>query len=105
MIRASAKKNGKTYNNLNKKFHDLIIIACGNQRLVQLIQNFDKQTMRYRLAIANSPGWMTNSTKIHAALIAAFEAGDADAAERIRKESILGQLEQFPDIFKNGEDT
>ncbi len=86
MIQASEKKNGKTYNNLNQKFHELIISACGNQRLAQLIRNFDKQTMRYRLAIVSSPGWMENSTKIHAALIAAFEAGDADAAERIRKE-------------------
>jgi len=102
MIRASVKENGKTYNNLNQKFHELIIIACGNQRLVRLIRNFDKQTILYRLAIVNSPGWMLNSTKIHEAIITAFEAGDAEAAEQIRKESILGQLERFPDIFTNG---
>lgn len=103
MIQASVKENGKTYNNLNQKFHELIIIACGNQRLIQLIRNFDKQTMLYRLAIVNSPGWMMNSTKIHAALIAAIKAGDADAAERIRKNSILGQIQQFPQIFSNEE--
>ena len=51
MIRASVKENGKTYNNLNQKFHELIIIACGNQRLIQLIRTFDRQTMLYRLAI------------------------------------------------------
>jgi len=95
MIQASAKKNGKTYNNLNQKFHETIVEACGNQRLAQLIRSFDKQTMRYRMAIVHSPGWMKNSTKIHAALIAAFEAGDAEAAERIRKNSILGQIRQF----------
>ena len=104
MIRASAKKNGKTYDSLNQKFHEMIVSACGNQRLAQLIRNFDKQTMRYRLAIVSSPGWMENSTRIHKALIAAFEAGDADAAERIRKNSILGQIRQFPEIFKNGEE-
>ena len=49
----------------------------------------------------NSPGWMTNSTKIHEALIDAIEAGDAEAAERIRKNSILGQIQQFPEIFSN----
>jgi DNA-binding GntR family transcriptional regulator len=102
MIRASVNENVKTYNNLNQKFHELIIIACGNPRLIQLIRNFDKQTIRYRLAIVNSPGWMENSTRIHAAIIAAFEAGDADEAERIRKNSILGQIRQFPEIFKNG---
>ena len=99
MIQAAAKESAKTYSNLNVKFHALIIEACGNQRLVQLIGNFDKQTKLYRLAIVNSPGWMDNSTRIHGSIIAAFEAGDAEAAERIRKNSILGQIQQFPEIF------
>jgi DNA-binding GntR family transcriptional regulator len=102
MIRASANENVKAYNQLNNKFHELIVDACDNQRLIQLIGNFDKQTMRYRLAIVNSPGWMENSTRIHAAIIDAFDAGDADAAERIRKSSILGQIDKFPNIFING---
>jgi DNA-binding GntR family transcriptional regulator len=104
MIRAAENKNGVTYQNLNEKFHTLIITACGNPRLIQLIDNFDKQTMRYRLAVASGPGWMTNSTRIHTAIVDAVEAGDAEAAERIRKESILGQIERFPEIFKNGEE-
>ena len=104
MIRASVNENVKAYNDLNHKFHELIVSACGNQRLIQLIVNFDKQTMRYRMAIVNSAGWMENSTRIHAAIIDAFEAGDADAAERIRKSSILGQIDKFQKIFKNGGD-
>ncbi|MCE5262554.1 MAG: GntR family transcriptional regulator [Deltaproteobacteria bacterium] len=102
MIRAAEKKNATSYQNLNQKFHELIINASGNVRLVQLIRNFDRQTMRYRLTVMSGPGWMANSTKLHAAIVTAVEAGDADAAERIRKESILGQLERFPEIFKNG---
>ena len=104
MIRAAEKENGTTYQNLNQKFHSLIITACGNPRLIQLIENFDKQTMRYRLAVASGPGWMTNSTRLHTAIVDAVEAGDAEAAEGIRKESILGQIERFPEIFKNGEE-
>jgi len=104
MIRASQEENGKAYSNLNERFHDLIIMACKNERLIQLIRTFDKQTMLYRLAIVNSPGWMTNSTKIHGALITAIEAGDAEAAERIRKKSILGQIQKFPGIFNDSEE-
>ena len=104
MIRAAEKENGTTYQNLNQKFHELIITACGNPRLIQLIENFDKQTMRYRLAVMNGPGWMTNSTRLHTAIVDAVEAGDAEAAGRIRKESILGQIERFSEIFKNGEE-
>lgn len=104
MIRASANENVKAYNDLNRKFHEMIVNACGNRRLIQLIGNFDKQTMRYRLAVVNSPGWMESSTRIHGAIIDAFEAGDADAAERIRKSAILGQIDKFQNIFKNGGD-
>src|SRR5512133_846622 len=96
MIRAAEKKNGTTYSNLNQKFHELIINNSGNPRLIQLIQNFDKQTTRYRLTVMSGPGWMDNSTKLHTAIVSAIEAGDADEAERIRKQSILGQLERFP---------
>ncbi len=102
MTRAAEKGNTRTYTSLNQKFHELIIGACGNKRLVQLIQNFDKQTMRYRLTISNQPGWMENSTKLHADLVTAVEAGDAEAAERIRKASLYGQIQRFSDIFKNG---
>jgi len=103
MIRAAEKENGAAYQQLNQKFHTVLINACGNPRLIQLIGNFDKQTMRYRLAVMSSPGWMINSTKIHTGIIASFEAGDAEAAERIRKNSILGQIERFSEIFNNGE--
>jgi DNA-binding GntR family transcriptional regulator len=104
MIRAAKKKNETTYQNLNRKFHELIIATSGNPRLIRLIRNFDKQTIRYRLTVMSGPGWMDNSTKLHTAIVKAIEAGDAEAAERIRKESILGQLERFPEIFKNGEE-
>jgi DNA-binding GntR family transcriptional regulator len=104
MIRAAENENGTTYQNLNQKFHGLMINACGNPRLIQLIDNFDKQTMRYRLTVASGPGWMTNSTRLHTAIVEAVEAGDAAEAERIRKESILGQIERFPEIFTNGEE-
>ena len=104
MIRAAEKGNETAYQNLNQKFHDLIITTCGNPRLIQLIENFDKQTMRYRLAVASGPGWMTNSMRLHTAIVDAVEAGDAKAAERIRRESILGQIERFSEIFKNGEE-
>jgi DNA-binding GntR family transcriptional regulator len=40
---------------------------------------------------------------LHAATIASFEAGDAEAAERLRKNSILSQIDRFPELFKNGE--
>lgn len=100
MIVASEKGNDKTYHSLNLQFHDGMTWSCGNKRLAQLIQNFDRQTTRYRIAVMTGPGWMANSTRIHEAIIAAFEAGDAEAAERIRREVILGQIGRFSEIFR-----
>jgi DNA-binding GntR family transcriptional regulator len=103
MIGAAETNDIATYQELNRQFHGLIIGACQNPRLVQLIESFDKQTMRYRMAITNRPGWMEHSTRFHAATIASFESGDAEAAEHIRRGAILGQIEQFQELFKNGE--
>jgi len=104
MIRAAEKGNETAYRQINKKFHETIINACGNERLIQLIGNFDKQTLRYRITVMSGPDWMTKSTKFHTAVVAAFEAGDAEAAERIRRNSILGQIKGFSKIFNNGEE-
>jgi DNA-binding GntR family transcriptional regulator len=101
MILAAERKDIAAYQALNQTFHELIISACQNLRLVHLIKSFDKQTLRYRMAITNAPGWMEKSTRFHAATIASFETGDAEAAERIRRDSILTQIGQFRELFKN----
>jgi len=104
MNRAAAKGNDEAYQRLNQKFHGLIIDSCDNPRLIQLIRDFDKQTTRYRVALMVGPGWMENSTKIHGAILAAFEAGDAEEAGAIRRGVVLGQIRRFSEIFKNGEE-
>ncbi|MDP1991913.1 MAG: GntR family transcriptional regulator [Syntrophales bacterium] len=104
MIRAAEKGNDAAYQRLNRKFHERIVDSCDNSRLIQLIRDFDKQTTRYRVALMVEPGWMENSTRIHGAIIAAFDAGDAEAAEAIRRGVVLGQIKRFSKIFNNGEE-
>jgi DNA-binding GntR family transcriptional regulator len=105
MILAAEKGNDSAYQRLNRKFHELIINSCDNPRLIRLIRDFDKQTTRYRVALMVGPGWMENSTRIHGAILAAFQAGDAEAAEAIRRGVVLGQIKRFSEIFKNEEKT
>jgi DNA-binding GntR family transcriptional regulator len=104
MNAAAEKGNDGAYQRLNLQFHEMICNSCGNPRLIRLIRDFDKQTTRYRVALMVGPGWMENSTRIHGAIIAAFEAGDAEAAEAIRRGVVLGQIKRFSEIFKNGEE-
>jgi DNA-binding GntR family transcriptional regulator len=101
MIDASAKGNHSSYRKLNQQFHELIFNACGNPQLIQMIHTLRRHMTLLRFAVTNSPGWMESSTEIHAALIAAIEAGDAEAAEQIRKNTIVGLIERFSEIFEN----
>ena len=95
MIQVAAKNNIKTYFNLNLKFHEIMTQACENKRLIQLINTFFKQTMRYRLEVLSIPGWMNSSLKDHAAIIQSFETGDAGKAEFLRKNMILNHVPRF----------
>lgn len=99
MIQVAAKKNIKTYFQLNLKFHEVMTHACENKRLIQLINTFFKQTMRYRLEVLSIPGWMNSSLKDHTAIIQSFEAGDAEKAESLRKNMILNHVKRFSKIF------
>jgi hypothetical protein len=47
---------------------------------------------------------MASSTRLHAATIASFRAGDAEAAEQIRRRTILRQIARFPEMFHTEED-
>ncbi len=100
MIQVADKKNIKTYFHLNLKFHEVMTQACENKRLIQLINTFFKQTMRYRLEVLSVPGWMNSSLKDHTAIIQSFEAGDAEKAQSLRKNMILNHVQRFSNIFK-----
>jgi DNA-binding GntR family transcriptional regulator len=65
-----------------------------------LINTFEKQTLRYRLEATTVPNWMSSSIKIHEDLIKAFERGDPEKAEQIRKKEILGHIQRFSSLSK-----
>ena len=100
MTEVAGKGNVSAYFNLNLKFHEILTHACENKRLIELINNFDKQSRRYRLEAASTPGWMSSSIKIHKSIIKSFESGNAEEAERIRRETILNQINRFSKKFK-----
>jgi len=103
MIQSAEEGNLASYQSLNDRFHELIIQACGNERLIQLILNFEKQTEYYRrITQKNGLDWVKDSRKTHAEMMAAFEKGDPEEVGKIRKEVILGQIPRFSDYEKEG---
>lgn len=105
MTEVAAAGSVRAYRNLNLRFHDILISACENNRLIQLIKTFSKQTMRYRLEASSVPGWMDSSLKIHEAIIQSFESGDAEEAERIRRDALLSHVQRFTPKFRMEEES
>jgi len=102
MIRLAEQKDTKAYFALNFKFHDIIINASQSRRLIQMIQAFVKQTDRFRHDVLKFPEMLNNSIKAHEKVIQLFESGDAEKAERMRKESILKGIEIFFQKVREG---
>jgi len=102
MVKAEADGNSKAYHRLNLDFHETINSASHNQRLLELINAFSKQTERYRALIFSIPGKTSCSIKNHEELIRSFEEGDAREAERIRKEAILENIKVLREHFDEG---
>ncbi len=101
MVRAAEGGDIGTYHRLNLKFHAVLTQASGNERLADLIDTFVKQTDRYRAVVFTTPGKLQSSVKSHEELIASYEKGDAEEAERLRKAAILNNIavlrEHVPD--------
>jgi len=100
---ADEGKVSGAYFNLNLKFHKTLVDACGNKRLIQMIDTFVKQTKRYRLQILSIPGRIEASLKNHEMIVRSFEAGDAKKAESLRKNTILKNIRTFTEKFAKEE--
>jgi len=104
MIKLAEEDNTEAYHRLNLRFHEVLAEASLNDRLVELINNFVKQTNRYRIVVFTTPGKIRDSIQNHEELIRSFEKGDAEEAERVRKKAILRNIDVLRDHFIQEED-
>jgi DNA-binding GntR family transcriptional regulator len=103
MEKAASQNDVRTYFDLNLKFHETFVEACGNRRLIQLIRSFEKKITRYRLEVLSVPNWTRSSLKTHEELIRSFESGDAEKIEQIRRKGILSHIERFSKVSRKEE--
>ncbi len=92
MERVVERRDVATYYRLNAEFHETLIDSCGNERLIQMLTMFAKHTARYRKEVMSMPGKLAASLEKHATLIRSVESGDAEGAERLRKNDILANI-------------
>ncbi len=92
MIKLAEKENISGYYRINLKFHEILTNACGNKRLIQMIDTFVKQTRRYRIEVLSISGRLKASIENHEKIIRSIEQGDAEQAELLRKNTILSNI-------------
>lgn len=103
MIKIGEEGDQEAYHRLNLRFHEVLTEACLNERLIELINNFVTQTNRYRVVVFTTPGKLQTSIQNHEDLIRSFEKGDAEEAERVRKEAILENIAVLRQHFQREE--
>lgn len=103
MLRFAQDGDAWNYAKYNQLFHEELIRACKNPRLVNMLDIFQKQTKRYRMKVMLSSGKMEESVKNHADLIESIRKGDVEQAEVLRKAHILANLKYLAKIFKENE--
>lgn len=72
----------------NERFHDLIVVAAGNDRLAAQIRGNRLYFFNYRLATLYSPDDVGEYARQHTELVKAVTSRDADRAERLTHEHI-----------------
>lgn len=81
----------------DRRFHQLLVDSCGNERLASLVRLFDGQLHRTRIATARtrSREALARSVAEHRAIVGALERGDREEAVRVHtahRERALGEL-------------
>ncbi len=89
MEEAAKDPDRERYYNLNMEFHEIFHNASGKKMLAEMVNNFSKQTQRYRREYFSTEAQMARSLESHAKLVKFFKSGQADEAYRYRKQRLL----------------
>lgn len=77
---------------LNRGFHRIINLRCGNDQLIELIRQHIHFTT-YWFLVLSAPGRITKNIKEHEDVLKAFERKDGERARRSMERHILGSGE------------
>lgn len=99
MIKYAEAGDTWNYSKNNQYFHETLINASNNKRLIEMLTIFGKQTVRYRAEVMFSKGKMEESIRKHEDIIQSIRLGDPEAAEIMRKKSILKNIDIVLKLF------
>jgi phosphonate utilization transcriptional regulator len=88
MDRAAAQGDAASYHMVNLRFHDTLVEATGNSKLIATYRRLIKELHLFRLKGLTAGGGLPVSNDEHRAIVKAIEAGDADGAGRRMRDHV-----------------
>jgi len=96
IIISKSKPDVVAYSELNAQFHNLILNACGNKRLIKICTNLSGSDHRFRIrALRDNSERLKYSLKEHHEIMEVLKRKDAEQAERLSKKHIENVLENI----------
>ncbi len=101
MNTALARNQPETYLELDIAFHDAIVDACGNTRLMEARKRVRDQTRRYLAFPLKflSIDSLHSNLKQHTAIAEAIRDGDAEVAEKLMRVHIMSNGQRIADAM------
>jgi DNA-binding GntR family transcriptional regulator len=103
MESAAAVGDYAAYRVVNRKAHELLQSIAANRWLTDIVANLRRVLMLHRHVTIYIPERLDQSVAEHRELLAAFEAGDADAAERVMRAHVMNQREALRKLHRTNE--
>lgn len=90
---------------LNRELHRTIYTACGNQTLIDILDQLSDRSDRYRLVLlSESPVMVTTSHEEHTAIVDAIRMRKKRVVGRLMRDHLLGSLETLRPLLADGAD-
>jgi len=88
MDQAAAQGDAASYHMLNLRFHDTLVEATGNAKLIATYRRLIKELHLFRLKGLTAGGGLPVSNDEHRAIVKAIEAGEADGAGKRMRDHV-----------------
>jgi phosphonate utilization transcriptional regulator len=88
MDRAAEQGDAASYHMVNLRFHDTLVEATGNAKLIATYRRLIKELHLFRLKGLTAGGGLPVSNDEHRAIVRTIEAGDADAAGKRMRDHV-----------------
>ena len=94
-----AARDIKAFEAANAEFHDLIYVASQNQHLIDSVRQLRRRVAIYERHITMQPGRFRDTVPEHAAVLAAIEAHDGEAADAAMRAHLSMLGDSFSDFL------